>query len=321
MQKITFSPKDFFLWLGAMVALYVSVASFITLIFQYINVLFPDALVRGYDPYSGPIRFAIASLVIIFPVYLWITRMLGNDLRKNPSKREYGFRKWLIYITLFVAGVSIVGDLVTLVNYFLNGDITARFIFKVLAVLVVAGTVFFYYLAELRGKWERDAKTAVAIGWGTGIVVLVCVIGGFFIIGSPMTARDIRFDQQRVSDLQSTQWQIINYWQAKEMLPAALEMLDDPISGFSVPKDPETGMPYEYRVTASTTFELCATFAEPSTVLAETVVKDMQPIAYDNTPADWEHDTGHQCFTRTVDPDRYPPFNKGISEPGTIPRP
>jgi hypothetical protein len=321
MQKTSpsFSPKDFFLWLGAMVALYVSVGSFITLVFQYINVLFPDALMRGYDPYSSSIRFAIASLIIIFPVYLWITRILGSDLRKNPSKREYGFRKWLIYITLFVAGVSIVADLVTLVNFFLNGDITARFILKVLTVLVVAGVVFFYYLADLRGRWEKEEGTAKNIGIGAGLIVLVSVIAGFFIIGSPMTARDIRFDQQRVSDLQSIQWQLVQYWQSKTTLPDDITQLNDSIQGFVVPVDPETSAAYEYQKTASTTFALCATFAQSSTAPADTVSKEVQPIAYNGTPDNWDHGSGRQCFTRTIDPDRYPPFNKNPTDPKMVP--
>ncbi len=309
MQKTTFSPKDFFLWLGTMVALYVSVGSFITLLFQYINVLFPDALTRGYDPYSGSIRFAIASLIIIFPVYLLITRMINQDLRRHPQKREYGFRKWLIYITLFVAGVSIVGDLVTLVNYFLGGDVTARFGLKVLTVLVVAGSVFAYYLADLRGRWEKKEGTAKSIGIGTGLIVLVSVIAGFFIIGSPMAARDARFDTERVSDLQSIQWQLVSYWQSKTALPDDIAQLNDSIQGFVVPVDPETSTAYEYQKTASTTFALCTTFKKASNDTSMT-----KPIGMDQNEV-WNHPAGRYCFERTIDPDRYPPFNKNIPQP------
>ncbi len=315
MQKTSpvFSPKDFFLWLGAMIALYVSVGSFITLIFQYINVLFPDALVRGYDPYSGPIRFAIASLIIIFPVYLLITRMINQDLRRHHQKREYGFRKWLIYITLFVAGVSIIGDLVTLVNYFLNGDVTARFGLKVLTVLVVAGAVFAYYLADLRGRWEKEEGTAKSIGIGTGLIVLVSVIAGFFIIGSPMAARDARFDQERISDLQSIQWQVVSYWQSKAILPDTTDQLTDSIQGFVVPVDPKTHAVYEYQKTATTTFTLCAQFEQASDATQST-----KPVGIDQNEV-WDHPAGQYCFTRTIDPDRYPPFNKTMVTPNTVP--
>ncbi|MCI0566323.1 DUF5671 domain-containing protein, partial [bacterium] len=263
-NKAKFNPKDFFLWLAAMAALYVSVGSILALLFQYINVLFPDELVRYYDPYSGAIRFAIASLVIIFPIYLALTRFLNQDIRKNPEKREFGVRKWLIFITLFVAGVSIVVDLIVLLNTFLGGDITARFILKVFAVLVVAGAVFGYYFYDLRGKWEANVKLSIRLGWVASILVAIAVISGFFLIGSPQTARLYRFDEQKVGDLQNIQWQVVNYWQAKTSLPETIEILNDPLRGFVAPSDPQTGEPYEYRVIGDKTFELCATFNRAS---------------------------------------------------------
>src|SRR4029077_5474016 len=57
--KVT--PKDFFLWAGAMIALYSSVFAFIALLFQYINYAYPDPLAYSYvDPFSGGIRIAMA---------------------------------------------------------------------------------------------------------------------------------------------------------------------------------------------------------------------------------------------------------------------
>ena len=44
MDKPKVTPKDFFLWAGAMLSLYVSVFSLLSLIFSYIDRAFPDAL-------------------------------------------------------------------------------------------------------------------------------------------------------------------------------------------------------------------------------------------------------------------------------------
>ena len=115
--KVT--PKDFFLWLGAMVALYVSVISLLTLYFQYINHLFPDALNYYVDPYSGAIRSAIASLIVITPLYIFLTRLLNKEIREHAEKKELWVRRWLIYITLFVAGITLAIDLIFLINTFL----------------------------------------------------------------------------------------------------------------------------------------------------------------------------------------------------------
>jgi len=97
--KVT--PKDFFLWVGAMAALYFSVGSFIILSFEYIERLVGTTAVIGYDPYSDSIRFAIASLIVLFPVYVIITRMLQGDIRNNPEKKNIWVRKWLIFLTVF----------------------------------------------------------------------------------------------------------------------------------------------------------------------------------------------------------------------------
>ena len=88
-SKPRVTAKDFFLWLGAMVALYVSTISLVLLSHQYINVWFPDV---AREPYgsgaSGTIRFAIASLIVFFPLYVWLTRLLHQDIRRVPEKKD-----------------------------------------------------------------------------------------------------------------------------------------------------------------------------------------------------------------------------------------
>lgn len=305
-----FSPRDFFLWLGAMVALYASAVSFITLLFNYINTLFPDQLDYGYDPYSGGIRFAIASLIIIFPLFIFLMRALHQDIRQNPEKRELGIRRWLIFGTLFIAGATIVGDLVALVYTFLEGEITMRFVLKVLAILLVVGGGFLYFLADLRGRWEKKKKESEIIGVAIAILVFGTIISGFFIIGSPQAEREYRLDEQRVGDLQNIQWQVINYWQAKRVLPASISDLEDPTQGFVAPFDPESGGSYAYRTVGALSFELCANFARATR--ERKTIGETKPLSGTMRGVDenWEHKEGTHCFARTIDPDFYPPLEK-----------
>ena len=147
------TPKDVFLHLLAVSTLYVSVGNFIALLFGYINIYFPDALEQAYYALTGAyqgIRFNVASLVIMFPAYVFTTRVLNKEYAIEPDKRNMRVRKWLVYFTLFVAGLIMLGDLVVLVYNFLNGDLTTRFVLKVCAVLAVMGAVFWYYFADLR---------------------------------------------------------------------------------------------------------------------------------------------------------------------------
>lgn len=300
-------PRDVFLHLFAMVALYWSAISFIALCWQYVNYFFPDALNNYYyGGFSGPIRFAIASLIIIFPLFMLVSWLLQRIYTQESVVRESKIRKWLIYLTLFVASLVIIGDLVFVINTFLNGEITARFVLKALSVLAVAAVVFWYYLDDVRRSASSPSAKYFAII--TSIVVAAAVIGAFFIVGSPMAARKAQFDQQRVSDLQGIQWQIVNYWQRKGELPKMLTDLNDSISGYAVPTDPETQQPYEYiaQRIAIPSFQLCATFN-----LASNEKEPRAAVPYGDISQNWNHSAGRHCFNRTIDQQLYPPLNKG----------
>jgi hypothetical protein len=314
------APKDFFLQVGVMAALYVSAISIINLLFQTVDYAFPDKLAYYGDPYGTGIRWAIASLIIIFPLFLLLSWLGGKDFRVNPEKRELPIRKWLIYLTLFVAGIAVVVDLIALVNIFLSGEITTRFILKVLTVLVIAGGVFGYFIYDLKQK-DSPSRKDKTFAWIAAIIMLASIVGGFAIMGSPATAREQRFDGERVVNLQNIQWQIVNYWQQKEKFPKSLSDLEDPISGFRLPKDPDSDASYEYISGEGMSFKLCGTFSRSNIGESEklkgrggyggsypaapmSVYEGVSGGAVDN----WEHSAGRYCFDRTLDPDKYPPL-------------
>jgi hypothetical protein len=315
------TPKDFFLWAGAMIALYVSAISFIRLVFDYINYVFPDALNSYYysDPYSGSVSFEIASLIVLFPVFLVLMRVIRNLMMVDASRRDIWIRRWALYLTVFIAGVTIAGDLITLLYYFLSGqDITIRFVLKVAVVLLVAGGGFMHFLADLWGYWIENPQLARRVGWATGALIVVTIFAGFFIIGTPWQARQYRLDDRRVTDLQSLQSEILSFYQQKQTLPSALTQLQDPTIYYTVPTDPSTGAQYEYRKTADLSFELCATFAAATRANANgRNVGITMPASPYGGPGisgenNWLHQAGRSCFSRTVDPDFYPPINKPV---------
>ena len=153
------SPKEIFQHILAIITLYVSGIGFLVLVFQYINILFPDIIgLNGYENLSGArqvIRWSISSLVVVFPLYVFMPRLLNKGYAANPSKRNLRIRKWLIYFTLFATALIIIGDLVTLINNFLGGELTVRFLLKILAVLFVTGSVMGYYIWELK-RWKTE---------------------------------------------------------------------------------------------------------------------------------------------------------------------
>lgn len=153
-SSIKTSPQDVFLHLLSIITLYFSAGSFIALIFQYINIWLPQFPETVYNSGNDIMRFAIASLIVVFPSYLLTVWFLNKDYLANPGKLKLGIRKWLIYFTLFATALIIIGDLVALINLLLKGEYTLRFLLKVLTVFFATGVVFFHYFWDL--KTSRD---------------------------------------------------------------------------------------------------------------------------------------------------------------------
>ncbi|KKQ92923.1 MAG: hypothetical protein UT16_C0002G0013 [Candidatus Azambacteria bacterium GW2011_GWA2_39_10] len=204
-----------------------------------------------------------------------------------------------------------------LIYNFLGGDITARFVLKIAAVFFIAASVFFYYFWELK-SWAKISETAKKVFiYAIIAIVAVAVAAGFFIVGSPQSERLRRFDDQRVSDLQIIQGQIIYYWQNKEKLPAMINDLKDPISGFNPGKDPQTGTDYIYEIKGDLEFALCANFNLPSKEYLEGAKPYIEfssrpypPQHILSSDSNWSHVAGLVCFERTIDPELYRPIQK-----------
>ena len=325
-----------FLSLGLLVTLITSVVSFLQLIFSTLDKKFPDVLNStyqyGYSSYDyESIRMSLATLIIFFPIFLITSYFWKKQKALGLSVVDEVIRKWMIYIILFLSSLVVAIDLVTLVKYFVSGEITNRFILKVLAVLLVALFVGIYHLFELKGK-EKYLGFPVGT-WSavkSSVWVILAVYFAFCVMGSPFQQRSLRLDERRVQDLQNIQWQIINYYQQKEKLPESLKELNNPISGSYIPVEPEfeKGKTYEYNVKDATklTFELCADFALPMPkgwqeynygkggIMPMMEGRDMAVSSYPypggGVNESWDHQTGRTCFERTIDPKMYPPFGK-----------
>ncbi len=148
------SAREAFLYLLLFVTLYISAWSFGSLLFDYVNKALPDPL-QPYEDVTYSLRQALAALIVAAPIYLGLSVFLARTLKRHPAKKGSKIRKWLTYVTLFIAAVAIVSDLIALLNSLLGGELTLRFVLKVAAVLVIAGTIFGYYLWDLR-KEEKE---------------------------------------------------------------------------------------------------------------------------------------------------------------------
>ncbi len=328
----------FFLCLGLLITLITSVTSFLNLVFETLSKRFPDVLNAtyqyGYSTYEyESIRMALATLIIFFPAFLIVSYFWKKFSKGEMGHIDQIIRKWVIYIILFLSAIVLMVDLVALIRYFISGEITTRFILKVVVVLVTALIVGKYYILDLMDNkifGITIRKSGLIFSIISTILVLGAIFCSFSIMGSPFKQRLLRLDDRRINDLQSIQYQIINYWQQKEKLPAKLSDLSNPISYYSLPVDPEfeKGNTYEYIPKDKLKFELCATFALPIPKgwreydtggvrpMMDYSMKEAATVAYPypggGVNESWDHQVGRTCFERTIDKDIYPPFSKSV---------
>ena len=124
----------------------------------------------------------------------------------------------------------------------------------------------------------------------SSLLVIVTVVWGAVLVGSPGTARLQRFDRQRLSDLRTIfrEVQSLCYdpdikHELKRALPETLEELAALARSERINlTDPQTGERYVYRLKAETTYELCATFS---------LARDSDSDVF------WNHPPGSHCFT------------------------
>lgn len=293
------TAKHFALQLGALISLYLSIAFLLVLIFGIINLLFPDAA-EGYwaiESAGSSVRLGIAMVIVFFPTYVILTRIVNSLRRAEPEGKYLTLTKWLIYLSILVAGITLLGDLVAVVMAFLNGEITTRFILKAVALLLVVGAAFQYYLLDAKGYWLSNEKKSIIYGAGASVLVLVALLYGFLNIETPGEVREMKLDEKQVTDLQNIQYQISDYYAINDKLPDSLEQL---AKDTTVPKAPELREPYTYEVTAKG-FNLCARFAKKSPLNEFSQAGFMSDkTSLILNPDNWDHKDGEYCFERVI---------------------
>jgi len=150
------SGREAFLYLVMFSTLYYGAWNLGSLLFTFVNRAFPDPTEPNYISYYwDEQRWSTAAIIITFPVFFFMARYIGREIERNPLKRLSPARRWLTYMTLFVSSATLLGDTTTLIYNLLGGDLTIRFVLKVLVVAAIAGSGFAYYLLDLRQE-ERE---------------------------------------------------------------------------------------------------------------------------------------------------------------------
>lgn len=292
--RASLSAREAFLYLVLFATLYFVAFSLGSLLFDLIDRVWPDAA-SGYDASAavlGPsMRWSVAALTIAFPVFAFVSAYLAREVARHPIKRLSPVRRWLTYLTLFVAAAVMIGDMTVLVYNLLGGELSLRFGLKVLVVAMIAGAAFGYYLRDLRRE-EVEGAGGQPIGRGlliaTAVVIVAAAAAAIMTTGGPAVQREKRLDARRVQDLTRITYVVNSYVRQHERLPPDLKILAaQPGMNLAI-MDPVDGSPYLYRAGEELEYQLCARFVTDT-------ASEEDDYGGDD---DWLHDVGEQCFDR-----------------------
>ena len=299
-RRLGFSPREAFLYLLLFVALYLVAFHVGSILFAWIERLWPDpamnASEEAWDRTQDWVRWALASILVAFPVYLYTSRITGRAVAADPEKRNSGVRRWLTYLTLFNAACVLIGDFIVVLSGLFKGELTARYLSKAAVVAAIGSWLFAHYMGGLRRDEDAAPRTPAGPPWlarAAGAIVLATALLGMWIAGSPAGARKQALDQRRVRELYDISNAVSGEHDSYGRFPANLQDLVRlrTRSGLHL-FDPVTRMPYTYQVLDSLHYQLCAKFDAPDS---------LGPYGGAVDPF-WRHTAGFVCFTFEVPP-------------------
>jgi len=106
-----------------------------------------QVLMRGY----------LASLFVSLPLFLLIFFDVTKRTLKNPALRNFKARKILIYFTLVITFLIVMGNVIGFIFDLISGNITPNFIMHLLITIGVSGVIFGYYFFQIRHDRQFNA--------------------------------------------------------------------------------------------------------------------------------------------------------------------
>ncbi len=292
----TNSAKFAFYYMLSLVALaFVSLGTGMV-IFQAINRYVADQLVESqtrFDP--GVLKYAISMLVVAAPIFYVVMRQIFKNLFIGQLDKEAGVRRWLVYFILLVSAVIVLGTLVNILNNFLNGELTLKFILKALTVGGIAAIVFSFYLYDIRRAevLSRHDNVTTIYFYGSLAIIVAALIFSLFVIESPTTTRNRKLDNVILNNFDQIDSTINSYYSEKGTLPVSLDEMRKEYNYLSddVFVDPATGVKFDYRIKSQDEYELCAAFRL-------TGEADNQYYLDNYLSQRWSHAVGYQCLSQ-----------------------
>ncbi|HNW56009.1 MAG TPA: DUF5671 domain-containing protein [bacterium] len=295
MSELNQSPKFSFFYLLSLISLLFTALPAGMVAFQLINKWLPDPLTGYTASYtSDSLKFALSALLIAVPVYFWTMHQINRGLAKKELARKADLRRWLIYFTLLVAAVVMLGWLIALFYRYLDGELTGQFLAKSGVAIAISAIIFLFYRYDLRRDPEdkKDRRNLKLFAWPIIVVLAGLFVGGLLIAESPKQARDRRFDDRLVSNFYQIDSALSVYFERNKKLPAKLdELIVSPYFLDRKSLKASDGQEIEYKPGENGKYQLCATWRT-----SNQEDEGVRSVGIEK----WPHQAGWQCLDQAI---------------------
>ncbi|MGE0753816.1 MAG: DUF5671 domain-containing protein [Alphaproteobacteria bacterium] len=154
------SPRLTTLNIFYFVVLYISIYSVMSILFTFLDYHFPDGLGRmagtyySTRPIGDSIKGYLAAIIVAAPL-VWLTSRALQKISAAIGQSIPVMRLRLLNLTLFIAAITILCNGISFVYYFLSGELSIRFVIKVIALSVLCTGLYYYFRPEMKSNEEK----------------------------------------------------------------------------------------------------------------------------------------------------------------------
>lgn len=138
-------------------SLYALATAISILLHTYVDRWIPNITEYGRSRYNATSYFSnylitgsLAAIIVSFPLFAFFHIHINKKSFIHPVIRSLKVRKFFIYATLVVTFLIGMGNIIAAVYSFLTGNFTTNFLSHLSVTLAIVGTMFFYYLQEVK---------------------------------------------------------------------------------------------------------------------------------------------------------------------------
>jgi hypothetical protein len=154
------SPRLTTLNLFYFIVLYISIYSIVSIIFTFLDYHLPDGLGRNtglfysHQPLAETIRSYLSAVLVCVPLVV-ISHTLLKKSMAAAGQFIPAMRLKLLNLTLLLAAIVMLCNFIGFVYYFLSGELSLRFIIKVVVLSALSAGLYFYFKPEMSANEQK----------------------------------------------------------------------------------------------------------------------------------------------------------------------